>query len=89
MITKGIKVENKDCQLIYLADNLTCSLHHKKFDVIQFLTAHTFIINVQGQHVFDITYANELIKIFGMILLTYEKHLKENNSITSLKAGTQ
>ena len=86
MITKGIKVENKDCQLIYLADNLTCSLHHKKFDVIQFLTAHTFIINVQGQH---ITYANELIKIFGMILLTYEKHLKDNKSITSLKAGTQ
>ena len=40
MIRKGIKVENKDFKLIYyLADNLTCSLHHKKSDVIQFLTA--------------------------------------------------
>ena len=38
-----------------------------------------------NQEVFDITNANELIKIFGMILFTYEKHLKENNSITILK----
>ena len=43
MIRKGIKVENKDFKLIYLADNLTCSLHHKKSDVIKFLTA----VNVQ------------------------------------------
>ena len=42
-----------------------------------------------NQEVFDLTNANELIKIFGMILFTYEKHLKENNSITILKAGTQ
>ena len=48
MIRKGIKVENKKYKLIYLADNLTCSLHHKKSDVIQFLTAHVRIINAQG-----------------------------------------
>ena len=33
-----------------------------------------------NQEVFDITNANELIKIFGIILFTYKKHLK---------AGTQ
>ena len=48
MIRKGIKVKNMDFKLIYFADNLTCSLHHKKSDVIQFLTAHTLIINTQG-----------------------------------------
>ena len=48
MIRKGIKVENKDFKLIYLADNLTCSLHHKKSDVIPFLTAHLLVINAQG-----------------------------------------
>ena len=42
-----------------------------------------------NQEVFDIANANKLIKIFGMIIFTYEKHLKEKNSITSLKAGTQ
>ena len=42
-----------------------------------------------NQEVFDITNVSELIKIFGMILFTYEKHLKENNSIIILKAGTQ
>ena len=42
-----------------------------------------------NQEVFDITNANEPIKLFGMIPFTYEKHLKENNSITILKAGTQ
>ena len=47
MIRKGIKVENKDFKLIYWADNLTCSLHHKKYDVIQFLTAHLLVINDQ------------------------------------------
>ena len=47
MIRKGIKVENKDFKLIYLADNLTCSLHHKKSDVILFLTAHLLVINAQ------------------------------------------
>ena len=109
MIRKGIKVENKDCKLIYIADNLTCSLHRKKSDVIHFLTAHILIINAQGfisrrakkkvvglkgssyhnQKVFDITNANEQIKIFFMILFTFEKHLKENNSETILKASTQ
>ena len=34
-----------------------------------------------NQEVFDITNANALTKIFGMIPFTYEKHLKENNSI--------
>ena len=48
MIRKGIKVENSDFKLIYLADSLTCSLHHKGSDVIQFLTAHKLIINAQG-----------------------------------------
>ena len=47
MIRKGIKVENKDSKLIYLADNLTCSLHHKKSGVIQFLTAHLLVINAR------------------------------------------
>ena len=42
-----------------------------------------------NQEVFDITNVSEVIKIFGMILFTYEKHLKENNSIIILKAGTQ
>ena len=46
MIRKGIKLENKGFKMIYLADNLTCSLHHKKSHVIQFLTAH--LINAQG-----------------------------------------
>ena len=107
MIRKGIKVENKGFKRIYLADNLTCSLHHKKSHVIQFLTAH--LINAQGfklkkgknggywfksssyhnQEVFDITDVNELIKIFGKIFFTYEKHFKENNSIIIVKAGTQ
>ena len=48
MIRKGIKVENKDFKRISLADNWTCSLHHKKSDVIQVLTAHPLIINAQG-----------------------------------------
>ena len=38
--------------------------------------------SLHKQEVFDITNANELVKTFGMILFTYEKHLKENNSIT-------
>ena len=42
-----------------------------------------------NQEVFDTANANKLIKIFGMIVFTYEKHLKYNNSINSLKAGTQ
>ena len=42
-----------------------------------------------NQEVFDITNVNEVIKIFGMIFFTCEKHLKENNSIIILKAGTQ
>ena len=89
---------------------MKCSLHHKKSDVIQFLTAHILIINAQrfklkkgqkktviglkgssyhSQELCDLTNVNELIKIFGMIPFTYEKHLKENNSITILKAVTQ
>ena len=48
MIRKGIKVEDKDFKLIYLADNLTCSLQHKKSDVVKILTAHILIINAQG-----------------------------------------
>ena len=40
-------MENKDFKQIFLADNLTCSLHHKKSDVIQFLTAHLLVINAQ------------------------------------------
>ena len=35
-----------------------------------------------NQEVFDTTNANELVKIFGMILFSYEKYLKKNNSIT-------
>ena len=42
-----------------------------------------------NQEVFDITDVNERIKIFGIIFFTYEKHIKENNSIIILKAGTQ
>ena len=42
-----------------------------------------------NQEVFDITNVNELIKIFGIIFFTYEKHFKEHNSIIILKAGTQ
>ena len=42
-----------------------------------------------NQEVFDITNVNELIKIFGKIFFSYEKHFKENNSIIILKAGTQ
>ena len=42
-----------------------------------------------NQDVFDISNANELIQIFGMILFTYEKPLKGNNSETILKAGKQ
>ena len=41
------------------------------------------------QEVFDITNVNELIKIFGIIFFTYEKHFNRNNSIIILKAGTQ
>ena len=58
MIRKGIKVENKDFKLIYLADNLTCSLHHKKSDVIHFLTAHLLVINAQGPVVRSLVSAN-------------------------------
>ena len=52
------------------------------------------VISLKGssyhnQEVLDITNLNELIKIFGMILFTYEKHLKQNNSIIILKAGTK
>ena len=39
-----------------------------------------------NQEVFDITNANELIKISVMILFAYGKHLKENNSITILES---
>ena len=41
-----------------------------------------------NQEFFDITNVNELIKIFGIIFFTYEKHFKENNSIYILKAAT-
>ena len=42
-----------------------------------------------NQEVFDITNVNEVIKIFGIIIFTYEKHFNENKSTIILKAGTQ
>ena len=56
--------------------------------------AENKVIDLKGssyhnQEAFDITIVNELIKIFGIIFFTYEKHFKENNSIIILKAGTQ
>ena len=63
MIRKGIKVENKDFQLVYLADNLTCSLHHKKSDIIHFLTAHLLVINAQqGPVVRSLVNANRWLR---------------------------
>ena len=56
-------MENKDFKLIYLADNLTCSLHHKKSDVIHFLTAHLLVINAQlGSVVRSLVSANRWLR---------------------------
>ena len=62
MIRKGIKVENKDFKLIYLAGNLACSLHHKKSDVIHFLAAHLRVINPQGPVVRSLVSANRWLR---------------------------
>ena len=56
-------MENKDFKLIYLADNLTCSLHHKKSDVIHFLTAALLVINAQlGSVVRSLVSANRWLR---------------------------
>ena len=57
-----VRKELVDFKLIYLADNLTCSLHHKKSDVIHFLTAHLLVINAQGPVVRGLVSANRLLR---------------------------
>ena len=79
MIRKGIKVENKDFKLIYLADNLTCSLQHKKSDVIHFLTAHLLVINAQD---FKLILRRAKKKVIGLKGSSY--HNQEVFDITNV-----
>ena len=63
----------------------TLSLRRAKKKVIGLKGSSSY----HNQEVFDTINVNELIKIFGIIFFTYEKHFRENNSIIILKAGTQ
>ena len=47
IITKGVKVENKELKCVSFANDLTGFLHHKKSDVIQFLTTHICMMNAE------------------------------------------
>ena len=82
MIRKGIKVENKDFKLIYLADNLTCSLHHKKSDVIHLVNLPTgsgkSLIYQALPIVFDSIF-KEQGHIVNYIPATDEIHMEDQN----------
>ena len=45
IIIKEVKVENKELNRISFPNDLTGFLHHKKCDVVEFLTTHIRMIN--------------------------------------------